>query len=369
MIWQIKKGEGAVDIIKGTGVVTAKDIVTVDGVEYRTDKILIAAGSIPSRPSIPGLDLPGIVTSDEILEGPVVDYKSLIIIGGGVIGVEFASIYAALGCKVTIVEALDRLLSNMDKEFAQSLNMLMKRRGLEISCSSHVEKVEQTEDGLAVTFTKNEQSMSVTAHGVLVAIGRRPNTRGLFAEAVLPEIESGFIKVNEKYESSIPGIYAIGDAIGGIQLAHKAEAEGQAVIELMCGNLPLTDPHLVPSCIYTNPEIASVGITADEAKKFGIAVKTAKYIMSGNGKSMIDMQERGFIKVVVDEETDILLGIQMMCGRATDLISEYTSAIANGMTYQQLLKGMRPHPTYCEGISEALEAVEGKSIHSTPVRI
>jgi len=125
---------------------------------------------------------------------------------------------------------------------------------------------------------------------------------------------------------------------------------------------------LVPSCIYTQPEIASVGMTADEAKEKGLTVKTGKYLMSGNGKSIIDLQERGFVKVVFDSDTNKLLGIQMMCGHATDLISEWTMTIANSMTLEQLNKGMRPHPTYCEGISEALEAVEGKSIHSAPVR-
>lgn len=137
---------------------------------------------------------------------------------------------------------------------------------------------------------------------------------------------------------------------------------------MICGNTPEIDLGYIPSCIYTEPEIATVGLTATEAKEKGIAVKTGKYLMNGNGKSIIDMQERGFIKVVVEEETDKILGIQMMCGRATDLISEYTMAIANGLIRAQLLKGLRPHPSYCEGITEALEAVEGKSIHSAPVK-
>ena len=362
-----------IELITGKGFVEDANTVKVtcaDGEKtITTDKILIAAGSFPARPPIPGLDLPGVVTSDEVLEGEPKDYKSIIIIGGGVIGVELASFYAALGCEVTVIEALDRLLANLDKEFGQSLSMLLKKRNVNVCTSCKVSKVEKDGDNLKVTYTnKKEEEVAVSAEGVLVAIGRKPNTAELFAEKCMPEINRGFIVVDDKYETNVKGIYAIGDAIGGIQLAHKAEAEGQAVVEMICGNKPEVDPHFVPSCIYTEPEIASVGITADEAKEKGIAVKTGKYLMSGNGKSIIDLQERGFIKVVVDEATDKLLGMQMMCGRATDLISEYTMAIANGMTRAELLKGMRPHPTYCEGISEALEAVEGKSIHSAPVR-
>ncbi len=355
-----------VDVIEGNAIITGENVVTVDGATYTADKILVAAGSAPSRPPIPGLNLEGVVTSDEILEGTVKDYKSLVIIGGGVIGVEMASVYSALGCQVTIVEALDRILANMDKEFSQKMAMLMKKRGVQIYCSSMVEKIEQSEDGLKCCFTQKNQTQSVTAEGVLVSIGRRPNTKDLFLENITPELNRGFIAVNEQYESSIPGIYAVGDVIGGIQLAHKAEAEGMAAVELMNGNQPSVDLKLVPSCIYTSPEIASVGITADDAKKEGRAVKTGKYLMNGNGKSVIELQDPGFIKVVFDEETDALLGIQMMCGRASDLIGEFTGMIINGTTREQLLKGMRPHPSFCEGVSEAVEAVEGKSIHSAP---
>ena len=357
-----------IDVLSGAAQITAPGKVVVDGKEYTCEDIVIATGSYPARPPIPGLDLPGVVTSNEVLEGEPVDYKSLIIIGGGVIGVELASFYAALGCKVTIVEALDRLLSTLDKEFGQSIAMLLKKRGVQVFCSSMVSSIEQTPDGLVCNLTRKEQQEQVTAEGILVSNGRRPNTEGLFAEGCKPEMNRGFITVDKNYQSTIPHIYAIGDVIGGVQLAHKAEAEGQAVAAIICGDEPHCDPSLVPSCIYTEPEIASVGITADEAKAKGIAVKTGKYLMSGNGKSIIDLQERGFIKVVADAETDRLLGIQMMCGRATDLISEFTMAIANGMTRAQLLKGMRPHPTYCEGITEALEAVDGMSIHSAPAR-
>ncbi|MFP3153169.1 dihydrolipoyl dehydrogenase [Lachnospiraceae bacterium ZAX-1] len=356
-----------IELLLGTAVLTAENIVSVNDTKYTAKHILIATGSVPVRPPIPGLDLPGVVTSDDILEGPALDYKSLVIIGGGVIGVEMASVYAGFGCKVTIIEALDRLLPTMDKEFGQSIQMLLKKRGVDIFCSARVGKIEQTQDGLCCYFTHKDTQKTAEAFGVLVAIGRRPATEGLFSQVATPDMERGFIKVNERYESSILGLYAVGDVIGGVQLAHKAEAEGAAAVAYMCDKEPETDPRLVPSCIYTSPEISSVGMTADEAKKDGRQFKTAKYLMSGNGKSIIELQERGFVKVVVDAKTDQLLGIQMMCGRATDMIGEFTSAILNGITHRQFLLGMRPHPSFCEGVTEAFEAVNGMSIHSAPV--
>ena len=356
-----------VDVLSGTGTITAPGVVSIDDSRYTADRILIATGSAPSRLPIPGIDLNGVATSDDILES-VYDYESLIIIGGGVIGVEMATIYTNLGCNVTIIEAQDRLLPTMDREIAQNLTMILKKRGVSIFTSARVEEIVTAEGGLSCLFTSKETVQSVTAEGVLVSIGRRPNTANLFSLNMMPEMDRDFIKVNNLFESSQKGIYAVGDVIGGIQLAHKAEAEGMAVVEMMCGHTQLLDPNLVPLCIYTNPEIATVGISADDAKRDGLDVKTGKYLMGGNGKSIIDLQERGFIKVVFDAETDILLGVQMMCTRATDLISEFTGAILNKTTHAQLLKGMRPHPTFCEGITEALEAVVGKSIHSTPAR-
>lgn len=362
-----------VDILRGTAQITGNQTVSVKGAdavaEYSAGDILVATGSFPARPPIPGLTLPGVVTSDELLEGEPVDYRSLVIIGGGVIGIELATFYAALGCKVTVIEALGRLLSNMDKEFGQSQASMLKKRGVTISCSSTVNSLEQGGEGLVVNYVRNQKPEQVTAQGVLVSIGRKPNTGGLFAEGLEPEMDRGFLTVDpDTYRTSIPHVYAIGDVIGGVQLAHKASAEGQAAVGRLYGAAPAVDPKYVPSCVFTEPEIASVGLTAEDAKAKGIAVKTGKYLMSGNGKSIIDLQERGFIKVVVDADTDKLLGIHMMCGRASDLISEYTMAVANGLTRRELLKGMRPHPSYCEGLTEALEAVEGESIHSMPVR-
>ena len=356
------------DIICGEATILSANEVQVNEQIYETKNILIAAGSAPARLPIPGIDTKGVVTSDELLEGEPIDYSSLIIIGGGVIGVEMATVYSALGCKVTILEGLDRLVSVLDKEFSQNLKMNFKKKGVDVVLKANVTAIEEAEEGVRVIYESSGKQESVCAQGVLVSVGRKPQTTGLFAEGSTPEMNRGFITVNERYESSIPGIYAIGDVIGGVQLAHKAEAEGLACVAYLEGKEPDTSVHVVPSCIYSSPEIASVGMTADEAKVKGIEVKKSKYLMSGNGKSMIEGEDRGFIKMVFDAETERILGVQMMCGRATDLISEFTGAIVNGLTLEQLLAGMRPHPSFCEGITEALEAVHGMSIHSAPVK-
>jgi len=361
------KANGA-DIIYGEAKVLSANEVQVEGQIYETKNILVAAGSAPARLPIPGIDTKGVVTSDELLEGEPVDYSSLIIIGGGVIGVEMATVYSALGCQVTILEGLDRLVSVLDKEFSQNLKMNFKKKGVNVVLKANVTTIEEDGEGVRVIYESSGKQESVCAQGVLVSVGRKPQTAGLFTDESMPEMNRGFITVNERYESSIPGIYAIGDVIGGVQLAHKAEAEGLACAAYLAGKGVDTDVHTVPSCIYSSPEIASVGMTADEAKEKGIEIKKSKYLMSGNGKSIIEGEDRGFIKMVFDAETDRILGVQMMCGRATDLISEFTGAIVNGLTLEQLLAGMRPHPSFCEGITEALEAVNGMSIHSAPVR-
>jgi dihydrolipoamide dehydrogenase len=190
----------------------------------------------------------------------------------------------------------------------------------------------------------------------------------LFGEHISIDCERGGIVVNDKYQTSIPNVYAIGDVIRGIQLAHVASAQGINAVSVMLGKPAPMNMAVIPSCVYTNPEIACVGLTAEEAKARGIAVKSGKYVMSANAKSLITQQERGFIKVVFDESTDVILGAQLMCARATDLISEFSTAIANGLTYEQLSAVIRPHPTFSEGVTEAVEDAQGTAIHSMPKR-
>ena len=353
-----------VDLLRGTGTVTGSGTVKFVGEEgekvITAERILLATGSVPARPPIPGLDLPGVLTSDELLEGCDHLYDSLVIIGGGVIGVEFATFYADLGCKVTIIEGLDRLLPNMDRELGQNLSMILKKHGVDVYTNSLVANVEQDGDALKVNFTNKDKALSVSGEAVLCAIGRRPYTEGLFADGVGVEMNGRSIRVDENYETSLPGVYAIGDVSSKIQLAHVASAQGTDCVERMVGGKGMTDLSAAPSCIYCVPEIACVGITADEAKAAGREVVSGKYVMFSNGKTVIRDGDRAFMKVVADKATHVIVGAQFMCEHATDMISEMATAIVNGLTVEQMLKVLRPHPTFEEGVHDALEDVLAK---------
>ena len=279
---------------------------TADDTVIEGKNIILASGSKPLILPIPGMDNERVLTSDALFamkEAP----KSLIIIGGGVISVEFATVYASLECKITILEAMPKLVPNMDKEISQNLKMILKKRGIDIHTSAAVQGVTVEGETCTCHYIEKEKEQEVTAEYVLCAVGRCPNTDGLFGENVKPDMERGRVLMNENFESSIPGVYAIGDLIFGAQLAHAASAQGMVVAEKLAGKEPFIDLSIVPGCVYTDPEIASAGMTEDQAKEKGIAVKCGKFIMSANGKSIITQEERGFIKVVAEEEVNCYL--------------------------------------------------------------
>lgn len=345
-----------VTLCEGRGKVCSPGLVEVtteDGntLELQTEKILLATGSVPALVPIPGVDLPGVLTSDEILnleETP----ESLLIIGGGVIGVEFAGIYQAFGSRVTILEALPSLLANMDKELGQSVKMSLKKKGVDIHTGARVEKLEACDQGIRCTYSEKEKTQVCEASKVLVAVGRRPFTEGLFTEACMPAMERGRICVDEEFRTSIPGIYAIGDVNGLLQLAHAATAQGIRAVHGMKGEKLPSEPMLIPSCVYTDPEVASVGLTASAAQEQGISVKTHKIVSSSNGKSVLSGQERGFMKVVYLEESHVIVGAQLYCARATDMISEFAEAILQKMTLEEMAAVIRPHPSFSEMITD-----------------
>ena len=281
---------------------------------------------------------------------------------------EFASIFAALGTKVTILEALPSILANMDKDFAQNLKMILKKRGVEVHTGVQVKEIKKEADGVSCIYLDKEQEESVSSKYVLCAVGRVPATEGLFGEGVSLSMERGRVIVDEHFKTSMDGVYAIGDLIPGMQLAHLASAQGICLMEELAGEKRSIDLSVVPSCVYTSPEIASVGITEAIAKDKGIEIEVGKFMMSANGKSLISKEERGFVKILADKETKKVLGVQMMCARATDMIGEFGNAVANGFTVPQLLKAMRAHPTYNEAVGEALEDVFSEAVHAAPKR-
>ena len=344
-----------VELLRGTGTILGPGVVAVGDATYTADHILIRSARLSARPPIPGLELA--VTSDELLAGGQPLPASLVIIGGGVIGVELASLYSALGCQVTVLEAMDRLLPQSGPgDRTESCHDLQKAghcrgsRGHGQRCGAP--------GGRPAGRLLHLEGPAGAGHWRCRALRHRPpppNTAGLFGEGISLEMERGRILTDETGQTSMPGVYAAGDVTAQIQLAHVAAAQGTSCADRLAGRTPLTDLRTIPSCVYTDPEIASVGLTADEAKAAGRAVKVGKYVMFSNGRTVIASGQRGFIKVVADRESGAVLGAQLMCQRATDLVSQFTAAVVNGLTAEQLLHVMRPHPTFDEGIGEALE--------------
>lgn len=351
-----------VDFVAGTAKVTDGHTVEISGndevSELTAANIMIATGSEPATPPIPGADLPGVLDSTGLLELRGEIMKDFVIIGGGVIGIEFATIYSDLGTNVTVVEAMDRLLPNMDKELGRSLKMNFKNRGIDTHTNAMVEKIEERNGRLVCFYKEKDKVREVEADHILVCTGRRPVTKGVFSEELEEKLlgARGFLQVDECYRTEIPSIYGIGDAIGGTMLAHTATAEGRNAVAIMNGKEPEINMNVVAGCIYTSPEIASVGLTQDEAKEAGIDVITKKFPTSANGKTIIEELDRGFIKLVASKEDHTLLGAQLMCGRATDIIGELAVAIANGLTIEEVANTIHPHPTFVEAVCEAARA-------------
>lgn len=351
-----------VDFVAGTAKVTDGHTVEISGndevSELTAANIMIATGSEPATPPIPGADLPGVLDSTGLLELRGEIMKDFVIIGGGVIGIEFATIYSDLGTNVTVVEAMDRLLPNMDKELGRSLKMNFKNRGIDTHTNAMVEKIEERNGRLVCFYKEKDKVQEVEADHILVCTGRRPVTKGVFSEELEEKLlgARGFLQVDECYRTEIPSIYGIGDAIGGTMLAHTATAEGRNAVAIMNGKEPEINMNVVAGCIYTSPEIASVGLTQDEAKEAGIDVITKKFPTSANGKTIIEELDRGFIKLVASKEDHMLLGAQLLCGRATDIIGELAVAIANGLTIEEVANTIHPHPTFVEAVCEAARA-------------
>ena len=294
-------------------------------------------------PDIPGIDLAGVYGSDQLLGANSWKFDRIAIVGGGVIGVEMATIFSSLCSKVTIIEQGSQLLGPMDQDVARALEKELKEKGISVYCDTSVLEITERSDGLVCRVARDGKEQDVEF-----------------------EMEKGRLAVNDRFMTSVPGIYAIGDVVADIQLAHVAAAQGTFVVENIAGR-----PHtiqlsvvpngmyarlpVVPSCIYTDPEIATVGLTEEAARANGMRVVCGKYSMGDNGKSIISHERGGFIHLVFDAYSKILVGAQIVCPRATDMIGEMATAIATGLTAGQLMMAMRAHPTYSEGIGMAIE--------------
>ena len=365
-IWSLFQ-ENGIQVFHGTGTLRRDRTVEVSGENGREFLqgrfVILASGAKPGIPAIPGADGVGVMTSDQLLTSNTWNYDRLTIVGGGVIGVELATVFSNLCSKVTILEAGDRLLGPMDREVSAQLERELVRRGITVHCGVQVEAIEG--DGTVCRVRKGQETFEVRSSRILLAAGRKPYLEGLLGEDVSPELEDGRLKVDGDFMTSEPGVYAIGDLVSRVRLAHVAAAQANYVVEKLSGR----EPHIrlevvpggtfvrlpvVPSCIYTSPEIASVGLTEEVARRLGMKVVCGHYDMGKNGKSIIAREESGFIRLVFDAYAHTLVGAQIMCARATDMIGEMATAIVNGMTASQLSMAMRAHPTYGEGIAAAI---------------
>lgn len=362
--------ENGVDYIKGTASIRREktvEVVNEGGKEYlRAKHIIIATGAKPVMPGIPGLRLPGVINSDRLLAAQTWNFDRVVILGGGVIGVEFATIFQALCSKVTILEKGPHLLGPMDTEVSVALEKQLRKKGISIYCNADLQEI-VNDDGLnCIVRMENGEVSRIKATQVIVAIGRKPYTDHLFGSDVTLEMNNGRIAVDGDFMTSEPDIYAIGDVAAKTQLAHVAMAQGTYVVEKIAGkthsirleavpNGMYVSLPIVPNCIYTHPEIATVGITEQTANQLGMKVRCGVCTMDGNGKSIISREEDGFIRLIFEAYSNTIVGAQMVCPRATDMIGEMATAIANGLTAEQLSRAMRAHPTYSEGIAVAIE--------------
>ena len=355
-----------VQVLSGRGRFLSPGTLEVSGGDglqrVEAQHIVIATGSRPMRLPLPGLDLPGVIDSTgalELVELP----KRMIIIGGGVIGVEFADIFAAFGVQVTIVEMLDRLLPLMDTDLGLSLARTMARRGVQLHLSSQVTRLDSVSAGLAATVATPGGELTLEADQVLVAVGRRPNVEELGLEAAGVRTERTGIPVDAQMRTNVPGIYAVGDVTGGMQLAHVASQGGEVAVENALGHNSQLNLRTVPGCVYTEPEIATVGLTEEGARQAGYDVQIGRFPLTASGKALTYGQTDGFVKVVSESRFGEVLGLHIVAPHASDLIHEGGLALALEATLDEIAGMVHGHPTLGEAIREAVLAARGSALH------
>src|SRR4051812_46961291 len=354
-----------VEWLKGHARFTAKDAIDVGGTAYKAKNFVIATGS--SVTPLPGVEIDhkAIVDSTSALELDKVP-ETMVVIGGGVIGLELGSVWRRLGAKMIVVEFLDQILPGMDGEVRKECAKIFKKQGFDIRTSTKVTKAEKKKGGkvaLTVEPAAGGDASTIEADIVLVSIGRRPNTDGLdLAKAGLETNKRGQIEVDHDFKTAVAGIYAIGDVTPGPMLAHKAEDEGIAVAEILAGQIGIVNHEVIPSVVYTMPEIAGVGLTEEEARAQG-EVKVGKFPMLANSRAKTNREGDGFVKIVADAKSDRVLGVWMVASVAGTMIAEAALAMEFGATSEDIAYTCHAHPTHSEAVKEAAMAVTGKPIH------
>ncbi|MEI6100538.1 MAG: dihydrolipoyl dehydrogenase [Eubacteriales bacterium] len=347
-----------ITLVGEEAVLTGKNTFTAGGREYRAERIILATGSEPAAIPVLGADKKGVMNSDQVLEMEKLP-ESCVIIGGGVIGIEFASLMSAFEKKVTVIEMLPRILNEMDEDISATAAKLMQKKGVEIHTGA---KLLEIKDGLVCVYEENGIQKEAAGEIVIMAVGRRPVLKALNLQAAGVAAQR-FVEVDEKMQTNVPGIYAIGDITGKLQLAHVASAQGLVAAANACGGNKKMQYNIVPACIYTNPEIASVGMTEAQVKAAGIPYKTGSFAAAGNGRSMIMNCPDGFVKILSHRESGEILGAHMIAPRATDMIGEIAVAMKAEATIEEIADTIHAHPTVSEMIMEAAHDTEGLCCH------
>jgi len=356
-----------VRVVRGEGQIVEPgtvEILDADGQKeiIKTKNIIIATGSSVMKLPIPGLDVEGVITSDEALSLSELPSR-MIIIGGGVVGIEFAGIFRALGVEVTVVEMLPRILLPIDEEIARRLTVSLKRKGIEILTECKVKEIKKNNQNLEVLVSTSEGEKKLETEKVLLAAGRVPELGNIDIQGLDIELDGRAIKVDEKMRTNISGIYAVGDVVGKIMLAHVASREGIVAVENIAGKEVLMDYKVVPNCVFSMPEVASVGLTEEEARKEIDNIKVSKFPFMANGKALGMGETEGMVKIIADGDTLELLGLHILGAHASDLIAEGTLALSMEATAEEIINTIHAHPTLAEAIAEAAEGITGKPIH------
>lgn len=359
-----------VDYVKGRGKVAGVGKVDVDLTDggnqtMETKNIVIATGSDVA--SLPGIDIDEkiVVSSTGALSLPKVP-KHMVVIGGGVIGLELGSVWKRLGAEVTVVEFMDRITPEMDGEVSKTFARILKKQGFKFKLKSKVTGVKKTKTGATVTIepAQGGDAETVKADAVLVSVGRRPYTEGLdLDKAGVNMTDRGQVDINEHFETNVKGIYAIGDVVRGAMLAHKAEDEGIAVAEIIAGYAGHVNYDAIPGVIYTMPEVASVGRTEEQLKEAGVAYNVGKFPFTANSRAKANSQTDGFVKILSSQENDKVLGAHIIGADAGNMIAEVTLAIEKALTAEDVAYTCHAHPTEAEAVKEAAMAAGGSPIH------
>jgi len=352
-----------VKIVKGTAAFIDERTVEIveTGERIAADNILIASGSKSGKIPIEGIDGPHIMNSDQILTIQSLP-KSVIIIGGGVIGVEFAQFFNEMGTDVTILELMPNLIPGLDHEVATVLKKIIAKSGIKVITSATVKRIREQKGQQVVCYAIGDEELESTAEEVILTVGRTPDFSDLQIDRIGIACEGGAIAVNDHMETSIPGIYASGDVVGGIMLAHVASAEGECAVKNALGHESVMSYRAVPSCIYTTPEVACAGLTEEEARKTH-DIQIGRFSFRGNGKALILNDTEGMVKIVSDKQHGEILGVHIIGPHATDMISEAALAMNMEATVEELAHTIHPHPTISEAIMEAAMTLTGGAIN------